>query len=155
MIGSGPAGLAAAQQLNRAGHLVTVFERDEVIGGLLALGIPHFKLEKTVVNRRVKQMADEGIEFRTSTWVGHDYPTDQLKADFPAIVLCGGGTVRRLGRGMPPDAPKRSISSYGASVGTRGAPADLIAAAVSSSRKLPCSIDSTPASSAFLMAAGA
>jgi glutamate synthase (NADPH/NADH) small chain len=95
VIGSGPAGLAAAQQLNRAGHLVTVFERDEVIGGLLTLGIPHFKLEKTVVSRRVKQMEDEGVEFRTSTWVGSDYPTDQLKADFHAIVLCGGATVPR------------------------------------------------------------
>jgi glutamate synthase (NADPH/NADH) small chain len=95
VIGSGPAGLAAAQQLNRAGHLVTVFERDEVIGGLLTLGIPHFKLEKTVVGRRVKQMEDEGVEFRTSTWVGRDYPTDQLKADFHAIVLCGGATVPR------------------------------------------------------------
>ena len=95
VIGSGPAGLAAAQQLNRAGHLVTVFERDEVIGGLLTLGIPHFKLEKTVVSRRVKQMEDEGVEFRTSTWVGRDYLTDQLKADFHAIVLCGGATVPR------------------------------------------------------------
>ena len=95
VIGSGPAGLAAAQQLNRAGHRVTIFERDEVVGGLLSLGIPHFKLEKTVVQRRVAQLEAEGIEFRTSTWVGRDYPTDQLKVDFHATVLCGGSTVPR------------------------------------------------------------
>ncbi len=95
VIGSGPAGLACAQQLNRAGHQVTVFERDEFIGGLLSLGIPHFKLEKSVVRRRVKQMEEEGIEFRTSTWVGRDYPTEKLKQDFHAICLCGGSTVPR------------------------------------------------------------
>ncbi|MCH7593328.1 MAG: glutamate synthase subunit beta [Chloroflexi bacterium] len=95
VIGSGPAGLACAQQLNRVGHQVTVFERDEYIGGLLTLGIPEFKLEKSVVRRRVKQMEDEGIEFRASTWVGRDYPTEQLKQDFHAICLCGGSTVPR------------------------------------------------------------
>ncbi|MDA1257327.1 MAG: glutamate synthase subunit beta [Chloroflexi bacterium] len=95
VIGSGPSGLACAQQLNRAGHQVTVFEGDEYVGGLLTLGIPDFKLEKVVVQRRVKQMEDEGVEFRTSTWVGRDYPTEQLRRDFQAICLCGGATVPR------------------------------------------------------------
>src|SRR4051812_3853434 len=70
VVGSGPAGMAAAQQLNRAGHLVTVFERDAYIGGLLRLGIPDFKLEKKVVERRVQQMRDEGVTFKTSAYVG-------------------------------------------------------------------------------------
>lgn len=95
VIGSGPAGLACAQQLNRAGHLVTVFERDEYVGGLLTLGIPDYKLEKDVVRRRVKQMEDEGITFRTGAWVGRDVPTEQLKQEFDAICLCGGATVPR------------------------------------------------------------
>jgi glutamate synthase (NADPH/NADH) small chain len=95
VVGSGPAGLAAAQQLNRAGHAVTVFERNEYIGGLLSLGIPEFKLEKRVVERRVKQMEDEGVEFRTSTNVGVDLSHEQLLADFDAICLAGGSTVPR------------------------------------------------------------
>ncbi len=95
IIGSGPSGLAAAQQINRAGHLVTVFERENYIGGLLRLGIPDFKIEKTVVERRVSQMRDEGIEFRTGCNVGVDYPIDELKRDFDAVVLCIGSTVPR------------------------------------------------------------
>lgn len=95
VIGSGPAGLACAQQLNRAGHSVTVFERDEFIGGLLFLGIPDFKLEKDVVRRRLKQMEDEGVAFRPRTWVGRDVPTEQLRAEFDAICLTGGSTVPR------------------------------------------------------------
>ena len=94
VIGSGPAGLACAQQLNRAGHAVTVFERDEYIGGLLFLGIPDFKLEKEVVNRRVKQMEAEGVIFRTNTWVGRDFPAERLQ-EFDAVCLCGGSTVPR------------------------------------------------------------
>src|SRR3954453_16394873 len=70
VIGSGPSGMAAAQQINRAGHLVTVFERDNYIGGLLRLGIPDFKLEKHVIQRRVQQMRDEGVEFKTGVYVG-------------------------------------------------------------------------------------
>jgi len=95
VIGSGPAGLAAAQQLNRAGHLVTVFERSEYLGGLLALGIPDFKLEKEVVERRLDQMRAEGVEFRVSTDVGVDISVAQLKADFDSIILTGGSTVPR------------------------------------------------------------
>jgi glutamate synthase (NADPH/NADH) small chain len=95
VVGSGPAGLAAAQQLNRAGHSVTVFERDAYIGGLLRLGIPDFKLEKLVVQRRVDQMAEEGVVFRTNTFVGRNYSVDELKSSFDAIVLAGGSTVPR------------------------------------------------------------
>jgi glutamate synthase (NADPH/NADH) small chain len=95
VVGSGPAGLAAAQQLNRAGHSVTVFERDAYIGGLLRLGIPDFKLEKEVVQRRVDQMAAEGVVFKPNTYVGRDLPVTELKANFDAIVLAGGSTVPR------------------------------------------------------------
>ena len=95
VIGSGPAGLAAAQQLNRAGHLVTLFERNEYLGGLLALGIPDFKLEKEVIERRLDQMRAEGVDFRVSTNVGVDITVDQLKAEYDSIILTGGSTVPR------------------------------------------------------------
>ena len=95
VIGSGPAGLAAAMQLNRAGHWVTVFERDEYIGGLLRLGIPEFKLEKEVVQRRVDQMAAEGVAFKTGVYVGKDIHADRLRDDFDAICLTGGSTIAR------------------------------------------------------------
>jgi glutamate synthase (NADPH/NADH) small chain len=95
VVGSGPAGLAAAQQLNRAGHSVTVFERANYIGGLLRLGIPDFKLEKDVVQRRVDQMLAEGVVFRTGVEVGKDYPASDLRADFDAVCLTGGSTVPR------------------------------------------------------------
>jgi glutamate synthase (NADPH/NADH) small chain len=95
IVGSGPAGLAAAAQLNGAGHTVTVFERDDRIGGLLMYGIPPMKLEKSVVDRRVKLMAEEGINFVTSTWVGKNYPTTKLRSEFDAVVLCGGATAAR------------------------------------------------------------
>ncbi|WP_431163890.1 glutamate synthase subunit beta [Flagellimonas beolgyonensis] len=98
IIGSGPAGLAAAQQLNRAGHAVTVFERDEKVGGLLRYGIPDFKMEKNVIDRRLEILEKEGIEFETSVNVGVDIKAQDLKKDFDAIVLCGGATVRR---GLP------------------------------------------------------
>ena len=103
-IGSGPAGLACAAQLNRAGHSVTVFERADRIGGLLMYGIPNMKLEKKVVQRRVDLMSAEGIRFVTNTNVGQNYPVDQLLAEFEAIVLCGGATRPRdlilEGRGL-------------------------------------------------------
>ncbi len=95
IVGSGPAGLAAAAQLNGAGHTVTVFERDDRIGGLLMYGIPPMKLEKSIVDRRVKVMAEEGINFVTGTWVGKNYPTAKLRSEFDAVVLCGGATAAR------------------------------------------------------------
>jgi len=95
VVGSGPAGLAAAQQLNRAGHLVTVIERAGYIGGLLVLGIPEFKLGKSVVQRRVDLMAAEGITFLTDTHVGVDYPVDRLLSEFDAVCLAIGSTKAR------------------------------------------------------------
>ena len=94
VVGSGPAGLATAQQLNRAGHLVTVFERDDEIGGLLRYGIPNFKLEKSIIDRRVDILKEEGITFITNAHIGKNYSVEKLN-DFGAIVLCGGSTLRR------------------------------------------------------------
>ncbi len=95
VIGSGPSGLAAAQQLNRAGHLVTVFERDEKVGGLLRYGIPDFKMEKQIIDRRIAVLEEEGIVFKTNTEIGKDIDADQLKSDFDVVLLCTGATVRR------------------------------------------------------------
>ncbi|MFO8154160.1 glutamate synthase subunit beta [Thioalkalivibrio sp.] len=90
IVGSGPAGLAAAQQLNRAGHAVTVFERDDVIGGLMVYGIPDFKFAKHMVARRVRQLRDEGIEFRAGVNVGADLPLAELQEGFDAVCLAIG-----------------------------------------------------------------
>ncbi len=95
VIGSGPAGLACADQLNKSGHKVTVYEKNEVIGGLLTLGIPGFKLEKWVVERRVKRMADEGVVFKTSTNIGVDISAKELTTKYDAVVLCGGAEAGR------------------------------------------------------------
>jgi glutamate synthase (NADPH/NADH) small chain len=95
VVGSGPAGLAAAQQLTRAGHDVVVFERDDRIGGLLRYGIPEFKMEKRHLDRRLDQMRAEGTEFRVSVNVGVDITADELREQFDAVVLAGGATVRR------------------------------------------------------------
>jgi glutamate synthase (NADPH/NADH) small chain len=94
VIGSGPAGLAAAQQLNRAGHTVTVFERDDEVGGLLRYGIPNFKMEKGIIDRRVAILKAEGILFKTNINVGINYDVKDLKK-FDSIVLCGGSTEKR------------------------------------------------------------
>ncbi|MEY4479741.1 MAG: glutamate synthase subunit beta [Bacillota bacterium] len=96
VVGSGPSGLAAAAQLNKAGHKVTVFERSDRIGGLLMYGIPNMKLDKeAVVQRRVNLMKEEGITFVTSTEVGKDYPADKLLKEFDAVVLALGATKPR------------------------------------------------------------
>jgi glutamate synthase (NADPH) small chain len=95
VVGSGPAGMAAAQQLNRAGHTVTLFERDDRIGGLLTYGIPDFKMEKWLVERRVQQMTEEGVIFKTNVDIGRTVSADQLRSDFDAIVLCIGSRKPR------------------------------------------------------------
>jgi glutamate synthase (NADPH/NADH) small chain len=98
VIGSGPAGLAAADQLNKAGHLVTVFEKSDRVGGLLRYGIPEFKMEKQFLDRRLSLLAQEGVTFRTGVNVGVDVTAAQLKSEFDAIVLAGGA-------GLPRDLP--------------------------------------------------
>lgn len=95
VVGSGPAGLAAAAQLNKAGHSVTVFERSDRIGGLLTYGIPNMKLDKKVVQRRVDLLAAEGITFVTNIEIGKDKPVSELKKKFAAVILAGGATVPR------------------------------------------------------------
>jgi len=95
VVGSGPAGLAAADQLNKVGHRVTVFERADRIGGLLMYGIPNMKLEKHIVQRRVDLMAAEGIEFKTGVEIGKEVPAKQLLDDFDAVILCCGATKPR------------------------------------------------------------
>ena len=95
VIGSGPAGLACAAQLNRVGHLVTIFERSDRIGGLLMYGIPNMKLDKSIVQRRVDLMAAEGVQFVTGVNVGKDLPAEKLLSEYDALVLCCGATKPR------------------------------------------------------------
>jgi len=104
VVGSGPAGLACAQQLNRAGHTVTVFERDNRIGGLLRYGIPDFKMEKSVIDRRVKILEAEGIVFKTNVAIGSQVRADQLRKDFDSVVICIGST-----RGRDLNVPGRDL----------------------------------------------
>lgn len=105
VIGSGPAGLACAAQLNKAGHWVTVFERADRPGGLLMYGIPNMKLDKAIVQRRLDLLAAEGVTFVTNTEVGKDYPLDRLRQEFEAVVICTGATV---GRDLP--VPGRELA---------------------------------------------
>ena len=93
-VGAVAAGLAAAQQLNKAGHTVDVFERDSKIGGLLRYGIPDFKMEKNIIDRRLSQLKEEGINFFTNKEVGKNYPVENLKK-YDSVVLCGGATIKR------------------------------------------------------------
>lgn len=95
VVGSGPAGLAAAAQLNKAGHTVTVFEKDDRVGGLLRYGIPDFKMEKWVLDRRLKLLIDEGINFKTGVNVGKDISAVELRNNFDAILLCTGSIIPR------------------------------------------------------------
>jgi glutamate synthase (NADPH/NADH) small chain len=95
VVGAGPAGMAAAQQLRRAGHRVTLFERDEAIGGLVRFGVPDFKFEKTTVERRAQQMAAEGVEMRCGVDVGRDVSAEELRGSFDAVVLATGARVPR------------------------------------------------------------
>ncbi|WP_270089520.1 glutamate synthase subunit beta [Sphingobacterium sp. SYP-B4668] len=94
VVGSGPAGLAAAAQLNKAGHDVVVYERDDKVGGLLRYGIPDFKLDKSIIDRRVDVMKESGIEFRTNSEVGKNIPVSELQ-EYDAVVLSGGSTIPR------------------------------------------------------------
>jgi len=95
IVGSGPAGLAAAQQLNKAGHAVTVFERDNKPGGLLRYGIPDFKMEKNIIDRRLEILEAEGIIFKCNVEIGKDLSAQELKADFDAVLLATGATIKR------------------------------------------------------------
>jgi glutamate synthase (NADPH/NADH) small chain len=95
VIGSGPAGLSAAQQLNRAGHTVTLFEKNDRLGGLLRYGIPDFKLEKWVIDRRLEQLREEGVSFQSGVHVGVDLSVSELRKGFDAILLCIGAEAPR------------------------------------------------------------
>ncbi len=112
VVGSGPAGLAAAQQLTRAGHEVTVYERADAIGGLMRYGIPEFKMEKRHLDRRLDQMRAEGTRFVTGVEVGgagSDLSVEQLREEFDAVVLSGGATI---GRDLPPPAGSSGASTW-------------------------------------------
>src|SRR5258708_21720646 len=95
VVGSGPAGLACAAQLNKAGHTVTVYERSDRIGGLLMYGIPNMKLEKEIVDRRARLLEQEGITFVVNTEVGKNFAAEKLMTEFDAVVLCTGATKPR------------------------------------------------------------
>ena len=106
VVGSGPAGLAGAQQLARMGHQVSVFEKSDRLGGLLTYGIPHFKLEPEIMDRRIGQMKEEGVDFYTDTCVGLDLPSEELRASFDAVLLAGGA---EFARELPEDIEGREL----------------------------------------------
>ena len=110
IIGSGPAGLAAAQQLRRVGHTVVVFEKTDRLGGLLRYGIPDFKMEKWTIDRRLEQMRAEGVEFRLNTAVGETVPLDEIRREFDAILLAVGAEAPR-GLGIPGDDLKGVVNA--------------------------------------------
>jgi glutamate synthase (NADPH/NADH) small chain len=95
VVGSGPAGMACAQQLARAGHDVVLYEKEPRIGGLVRFGIPDFKLDKAIIDRRMRQMAAEGVQFKTNVWIGKDIPASKLLEDFDAVALTGGSEQPR------------------------------------------------------------
>jgi glutamate synthase (NADPH/NADH) small chain len=109
VVGAGPAGMAAAQQLRRHGHGVVLFERDEAAGGLIRFGVPQFKIEKWVVERRVQQLRDEGVEVRCGIDVGTDVSVDELREEFDAVVLCTGS---RVPRDLPAEGREQSGIHY-------------------------------------------
>ena len=117
VIGSGPAGLAVAQQLTRAGHTVAVFERADEPGGLMRYGIPEFKMEKAVLDRRIQQMKNEGTNFRCGVEVGVTITGEQIKARYEAVVLATGSTVGRElpvpGRELNADPPGDGVPAPG------------------------------------------
>ncbi|WP_018223314.1 glutamate synthase subunit beta [Salinispora pacifica] len=140
VVGSGPAGLAAAQQLARAGHAVTVYERDDALGGLLRYGIPDFKLEKHHIDRRLAQLAAEGVRFRTGVEVGVDVTAEQLRAEHDAVLLACGALASR----DTPATPGRSLRGVHQAMGHLVAANRVVAAAETNPPATAVLPDGTP-----------
>ncbi|MFD2763146.1 glutamate synthase subunit beta [Micromonospora eburnea] len=141
VVGSGPAGLAAAQQLARAGHAVTVYERDDALGGLLRYGIPDFKLEKHHIDRRLAQLAAEGVVFRTGVNVGVDVTAERLRAEHDAVLLACGALQGR----DTPETPGRALRGVHQAMAHLVAANRVVAAAAGDGRPAPATLsDGTP-----------